>query len=354
MRTNLALGAFIVLCILGVFGSLHSAQIKELASVVGVRENQLIGYGLVVGLNGTGDGTSNKFTIQSISNMLQTVNVKVSVDDIKSKNTAAVMVTGRLPAFARQGDNIDVTVSSIGDAKNLTGGTLLLTALKGVDGEIYALANGALNLGGDAGKKSGKHPTVATIIGGGTVEKELIFDLSDLNSTNLSLKNSNFSTALNMQNAIKKAFGERAASAIDPRTIRLNRPANMPMVEFLAGVMELDMGYKSEQKVIIDERTGTVISGVGIAVEPVIISHGAITIKIEPNSYQPSEAQNPLDIGDAAIDTTTSTLKIGGPSVTVSSVARALNRLGASPQEIIAILENLKRAGAITAKVEVI
>ena len=153
-----------------------AAAIKDLASVVGVRDNQLIGYGLVVGLNGTGDGSSSEFTIQSLSNMLQTVNVKIDPNDIKSKNTAAVMVTAKLPPFARQGDNLDVTVSSIGDAKNLIGGTLLLTALKGVDGDIYALAQGALTLGGSTAK-GGNHPTVATIMSGALVEKEVVYDI---------------------------------------------------------------------------------------------------------------------------------------------------------------------------------
>lgn len=349
---------FIVkLCILISFcTTLNATQIKDIASIIGVRENQLIGYGLVVGLNGTGDGSSSEFTIQSLSNMLQTVNVKIDPNDIKSKNTAAVMVTAKLPPFARQGDKIDVTISSIGDAKNLQGGTLLLTALKGVDGDIYALAQGALTIGGGT-SKGGNHPTVGTILAGGLVEKEVVFDIYTQQFANLSLKNSSFQTAVDMQRAINAKFGTKSATAIDPRTVRLAKPANLNMVEFLARVLDVDMNYKADEKVIIDERTGTVVSGVNITVDPVVISHGAITIKIDPNTYAATGTQNATDVdigGNTSIDTANNTLKIGANQTTVANITRALNKLGASPKDIIAIIENLKRAGAIHAPVEII
>lgn len=334
--------------------SLQATTIKELASVVGVRDNQLIGYGLVVGLNGTGDGSSSEFTIQSLSNMLQTVNVKVDPDDIKSKNTAAVMVTAKLPPFARQGDNLDVTVSSIGDAKNLIGGTLLLTALKGVDGDIYALAQGALTLGGST-TKGGNHPTVATIMSGALVEKEVVYDIYNKPSANLSLKNSSFQTAIDMQNAIIAKFGSGSAMALDPRTISITKPERVSMVEFLASVLDIKMDYKAEEKIIIDERTGTIISGVNIKVEPVIISHGAITIQIDDSGFDPAApSAGDVDVGNIAINTNTNTIKINENDITVANITRALNKLGATPKEIIAIIENLKRAGAIHAGVEVI
>ena len=170
-----------------------ATQIKELANIVGVRDNQLIGYGLVVGLNGTGDGSTSKFTIQSLSNMLQGVNVKINPDDIKSKNAAAVMVTAKLPAFARHGDKLDIEISSIGDAKSLQGGTLLMTPLKGVDGDIYALAQGPLSIGGkSAGRSGGNHPTVGTILNGALVEREVTYDIYNQDSIKLSLKDTNF------------------------------------------------------------------------------------------------------------------------------------------------------------------
>lgn len=340
-----------------IIAAAYSTQVKDLASVIGVRENQLIGYGLVVGLNGTGDGSSSEFTIQSLSNMLQTVNVKINPNDIKSKNTAAVMVTAKLPAFARQGDNLDISVSSIGDAKSLMGGTLLLTALKGVDGEIYALGQGALALGGSVGR-GGNHPTAATIPNGAIVEKEVAYDIANAVNASLSLKKSSFDTAKKLQDAINARFSG-SALAIDPRTLQVRKPENMSMVEFMAAVLDLDLDYKSEDKVIIDERTGTVVSGVNVKVEPTVISHGGITLKIEPDSYMAADpnapAPNTLDIGDStSINTLNNTINVNKNSTTVANVTRALNKMGASPKDIIAILENLKRSGAIHATLEVI
>ncbi len=334
-----------------------ATQIKDVASVIGVRDNQLIGYGLVVGLNGSGDGSSSKFTIQSLSNMLQTVNVKINPDDIKSKNTAAVIVTAKLPAFARQGDQLDVTVSAIGDAKSLMGGTLLLTALKGVDGDIYALAQGALGLGGSVGK-GGNHPTVGTIMEGAIVEREVTYDFASMTHINLSLKNSSFETAKKVQNTINSRY-RNSTTAVDPRTLRVAKPAGVSMVDFVASVLDMDMDYRPASKVVIDERTGTIVSGIDVTVDPTIISHGKITLKIEPNSYAPQDPENPtpnlIDIGDQmSVNVGTNVVNIAKEKTTVANVARALNKLGASPKEIIAILENLKRAGAIHVPVEVI
>lgn len=335
----------------------YSAQIKDLASVIGVRENQLIGYGLVVGLNGTGDGSNSEFTIQSLSNMLQTVNVQINPNDIKSKNTAAVMVTARLPAFARQGDELDITVSSIGDAKNLIGGTLLLTALKGVDGEIYALGQGNLTLGGSAAK-GGNHPTVATIIRGGIVEREVAYDIASSTSASLSLKSSNFAVAKKIQDAINARFASSAV-AIDPRTLNIKKPNELSMVEFLASVLNLDVDHQADAKIIIDERTGTLVSGGDIRVDPAVISHKGITLKIEPNSYAPQDPQNPIpntvDLGSGtSINIATNTLNVDNSYTTIANVTRALNKLGVTPSDMIAIIESLRRAGAIHAPVEVI
>lgn len=196
LRTKMKLAA----CLLTLAISAFAAQIKDIANVVGVRENQLIGYGLVVGLNGSGDGSSSEFTIQSLSNMLQSVNVKIKPDDIKSKNTAAVMVIAKLPPFARQGDKLDVVISSIGDAKSLQGGTLLMTPLKGVDGDIYALAQGSLTIGGKTASrggasKDGNHVTAGTIPSGAIVEREIAYDIYNQEAIFLSLKESNFDTA---------------------------------------------------------------------------------------------------------------------------------------------------------------
>lgn len=336
---------------------LFGIPIKDLASTVGVRDNQLIGYGLVVGLNGSGDGTSSKFTIQSISNLLQGMNIKVNADDIKSKNTAAVMVTAKLPAFAKSGDKLDITVSSMGDAKSLQGGTLLLTALRAIDGEIYAIAQGVISVGGitgGAGGRGGNHSTSASIIGGANVEREIPQNFAQTENLSLSLKNASFKTASDIERALNASFQNEVAQALDSRTIRLNRPDDMSAVEFMARVLEQDINFTPENKVIIDERTGTVIAGVDVEVEPILITHKDITIKIAPQSAI-TQTNNEVDMKDGGvIDPSTNTLRINARKSTVANVARMLNKLGASPTDIISIMQNLKRAGAINAELEVI
>ncbi len=349
MRIFTLLIAFIA-CLFGI-------PIKDLASTVGVRDNQLIGYGLVVGLNGSGDGTSSKFTIQSISNLLQGMNIKVNADDIKSKNTAAVMVTAKLPAFAKSGDKLDITVSSMGDAKSLQGGTLLLTALRAIDGEIYAIAQGVISVGGitgGAGGRGGNHSTSASIIGGANVEREIPQNFAQTENLSLSLKNASFKTASDIERALNASFQNEVAQALDSRTIKLNRPDDMSAVEFMARVLEQDINFTPENKVIIDERTGTVIAGVDVEVEPILITHKDITIKIAPQSAT-AQTNSEVDMKDGGIiDPSTNTLRINARKSTVANVARMLNKLGASPTDIISIMQNLKRAGAINAELEVI
>lgn len=336
---------------------LFGIPIKDLASTVGVRDNQLIGYGLVVGLNGSGDGTSSKFTIQSISNLLQGMNIKVNADDIKSKNTAAVMVTAKLPAFAKSGDKLDITVSSMGDAKSLQGGTLLLTALRAIDGEIYAIAQGVISVGGitgGAGGRGGNHSTSASIIGGANVEREIPQNFAQTENLSLSLKNASFKTASDIERVLNASFQNEVAQALDSRTIKLNRPDDMSAVEFMARVLEQDINFTPENKVIIDERTGTVIAGVDVEVEPILITHKDITIKIAPQSAT-AQTNSEVDMKDGGvIDPSTNTLRINARKSTVANVARMLNKLGASPTDIISIMQNLKRAGAINAELEVI
>lgn len=346
----------LILAVLLGFGELKAVLLKDVVNIVGVRENQLIGYGLVVGLNGSGDGTSSEFTLQSLANMLQGMNVKINPGDIKSKNTAAVMVTAKLPAFARSGDKLDIIVSSLGDAKSIQGGTLLMTALKGVDGEIYAVAQGPVAIGGLSAKAgaAGKHSTAASILSGAVVERELPLNFAMQNKLTLSLKNSDFNTANNIELVLNNVFGSDVAKAIDSRTIKLEKPSEMGSVEFMARVMEADIAYKPQSKIIINERTGTIIAGVDVEVEPILISHKDITIKIDPNNKAPL-GENEVDMKDGGvIDPTSNTLRLKGPKTTVANLARLLNKLGASPQDIIAIIENLKHAGAISAALEVI
>lgn len=335
---------FVLLCLLGAIA--QAEKISDIANIVGVRDNQLIGYGLVIGLNGTGDKNSSKFTMQSIANMLESVNVKISPDDIKSKNVAAVMITAALPTFARQGDKIDIQISSIGDAKSIQGGTLIMTPLTAVDGNIYAIAQGAVVVGNSQNILS------ATVMNGATIEREVSYDLYDKTGMSLSLKKSSFQNAVKIQNAINNVFGQDIALAIDPRTIKIVRPKNLSMIEFLALVQEVNVDYSNSDKIIIDEKSGTIVAGVGIVVHPVMVSSGDITIKITKDPLDDDKAQKIDD--NTTFDPKQNTLSSNGKFTTISSVVKALQKMGASPKSMISILEAMKRSGAISAEIEVI
>ena len=302
--------------------NLFAKKIKDISSIIGVRNNQLIGYGLVVGLDGTGD-SSSKFTNQTLSNLLKNVNVKLDPKDIKSKNVAAVMVTATLPPFAREGDKIDVTVSSIGDAKSLQGGILLITPLKGVNGKIYALAQGPISMGGfnlKGGKKQKHFTTTVKVLNGATVERAVVWDIYHQKRATLSLNKSDFDLAVNVQNTINKYFNKKIATALDPRTVVLNKPDNLSMPEFLAKVENLNIKTPQENIIVIDERTGTVVTGGDIIVNPGVIMYGNFTITIK----------KPTSIFELTKD---------------------LKKSNATPQDIIAIVENLNNANSINAKI---
>nr|WP_034355674.1 flagellar basal body P-ring protein FlgI [Helicobacter jaachi] len=325
---------------------LYGQKINELAQIVGMRSNSLVGYGLVIGLNGTGDKSGSKFTMQSIANMLESVNVKLSASDIKSKNVAAVMVTASLPPFARQGDKIDILVSSIGDAKSINGGTLVMTPLSGVDGNIYALAQGNIILGESASALSG------TIVGGASVEREINYNLASQESATLSLKSADLQNAIKVQEAINEVFGDLVATAIDARTIKLKKPAQFSMVEFLAFIEEIEIDPSRKERIIIDEKSGTIVAGVGITIEPVVVTHGDITIKISNESVQDPDALT-LEDGTIMSKAQGTIASTDGTKPTVSSVVKALQKMGATPRNVISILESIKKSGALNAEIEV-
>ena len=322
------------------------AKIKDISSVLGVRENELTGYGLIIGLNGTGDKSSSKFTMQGISNMLESMNIKVSPNDIKSKNVAAVIVSAKLPPFSRSGDKIDVFVSSIGDAKSLAGGTLVLTPLSAIDGNVYAIAQGTISISANA-------PS-ATIQNAAIIERELVYDIYNRQSAQLSLKTADFKNAFSVQESINAHFGDKLALAKDPRTISLKKPQDMGMVEFLSLVGEIEVRVDRGDKIIIDETNGTIITGTEIAIEPITISYGDITIEVAESSVcvgQNAESSaNPTaknaDSAKKAVDS--------AKSPTISSLVSALQRIGTSAQNIIAILNAMKKSGAISATIELI
>ncbi len=326
---------------------LLAEKIGDIASVVGVRDNQLIGYGLVIGLNGTGDKSGSKFTMQSISNMLESVNVKISADDIKSKNVAAVMITASLPPFARQGDKIDIHISSIGDAKSIQGGTLVMTPLNAVDGNIYALAQGAIVSGNSNNLLS------ANIINGATIEREVSYDLFHKNAMTLSLKNPNFKNAIQVQNTLNKVFGNKVAIALDPKTIQITRPERLSMVEFLALVQEIPINYSAKNKIIVDEKSGTIVSGVDIIVHPIVVTSQDITLKITKEPLNDSKNTQDLD-NNMSLDTAHNTLSSNGKSITIAGVVKALQKIGVSAKGMVSILQALKKSGAISAEMEVL
>ncbi|WQV80041.1 flagellar basal body P-ring protein FlgI [Helicobacter pylori] len=329
------------------FHKLLAEKIGDIASVVGVRDNQLIGYGLVIGLNGTGDKSGSKFTMQSISNMLESVNVKISADDIKSKNVAAVMITASLPPFARQGDKIDIHISSIGDAKSIQGGTLVMTPLNAVDGSIYALAQGAIVSGNSNNLLS------ANIINGATIEREVSYDLFHKNAMTLSLKNPNFKNAIQVQNTLNKVFGNKVAIALDPKTIQITRPERLSMVEFLALVQEIPINYSAKNKIIVDEKSGTIVSGVDIIVHPIVVTSQDITLKITKEPLNDSKNTQDLD-NNMSLDTAHNTLSSNGKSITIAGVVKALQKIGVSAKGMVSILQALKKSGAISAEMEIL
>ncbi len=346
---------FFILFVLFV-SSVYATKIREISSIVGVRENQIIGYSLVVGLQKTGDGTTSKFTLQSIANMLKAMNINMRATDIKSKNVAAVVVTATMKPFSRQGDKFDITVSSIGDAKSLEGGTLLMTPLKGVDGKIYALAQGSISIGGRNTRGSGAqtHPTTGIVYNGGVIEREINVNLYNQKYATLSLKEADFQNAVAVQKAINRFYSTQVAMAIDSRSVKLKCPKNRSMIEFLAEVQTIDMHYKVKNKIIINERTGTIVAGVGIKIKPVVLTHGEITIKIVENeTAQKPQGSMPVD-NNLVIGLNENQLYTKEGTTTVANLVRALQKLGSTPKDIIAILEAIKSAGSISADLEII
>lgn len=336
--------------------TVYATKITDVASIVGVRDNHLIGYSLVVGLQKTGDGTTSKFTLQSIANMLKAMNIDMKPVDIKSKNVAAVVVTAELAPFSRQGDKFNITVSSIGDAKSLEGGTLLMTPLKGVDGKIYALAQGTVSIGGRNARGAGAetHPTAGLIYNGGLVEREITIDLYNQEYITLSLKEANFQNSVSIQKTLNTFYNTQVAVAMDSRTIKLKKPENKSMIEFIAEVQDVDMDYTTTNKIVINERTGTIIAGVGIKIKPIIMTHGDITIKITEQSELSNPDGSMMVDKDMVIGLNENELYFKEGTTTVANLVRSLQKMGAQPKDIISILEAMKSAGSISAELKLI
>ena len=339
-----------------------AARLKDVADIEGVRGNQLYGYGVIIGLNGTGDGKID-FTNKSLSNLFERLGIRVDPKDIKVKNVASVLVTTSLPAFARPGSKLDVTLSSMGDAKSIQGGTLLMAPLRGADGNVYAVAQGAVSVGGfavegggDAAQKN--HPTVGVISGGATVERAIPFDLFQSKKIRIVMREADFTTVNNVTSQINNFMGRPLAVAIDGASIEVPLSGELMRdpIGLVSRLENIEVPLDIGAKIIVNERTGTIIMGENVKVSKVALAHGnlSIAIRSETGVSQPEA----LSQGATTVVTNTdinvgeekqSLQVIGGGQVTLGELVNALNSLGATPRDLISIFAALKRAGALQA-----
>jgi flagellar P-ring protein FlgI len=343
------------------------SRIKDLAAVEGVRENQLVGYGLVVGLNGTGDTLNNSpFTRQSAQAMLERLGLNTRGANMRTANMAAVIVTANLAPFGTQGTRIDVTVSSLGDAKSLQGGTLLVTPLLGADGEVYAVAQGAVAISGftaqgDAASVTRGVPTVGRIANGALIEREIEFQLNRQRGLRLALRNPDFTTARRMAAVINDFIGEATAEPVDPSTVTVQIPKGYKgnMIQLLTEIEQLRVEPDQRARIVIDERSGVIVMGRDVRVSNVAVAQGNLTVTIseQPQVSQPA----PLSGGQTAVVPRTgvkvdtgdqSRLAIVREGVTLREVVDGLNALGIGPRDLITILQAIKAAGALQAEIE--
>jgi flagellar P-ring protein precursor FlgI len=346
----------------------NAARIKDIVTIEGVRENQLVGYGLVVGLNGTGDGLNNApFTRQSLVAMLERMGVNTRGTNMRTANVAAVMVTANLPAFSTQGSRLDVAVSALGDAKSLQGGTLLVTPLMGADGEVYAIAQGPIAINGFQAEGDGATivsgvPTTGRISDGALIEREVDFDLGARRAVRLALRNPDFTTSRRIALAINNLIGMPTAVPLDNATVNLTLPRgfNGNIVDLITDIEQLVITPDLPAKIVIDENSGIVVMGRDVRVSTVAIAQSNLTVTIteDPQVDQP----NPLTNGQTVVvprteiqvDQIDSSLATLNESVTLQELVDGLNALGISPRDLISILQAVKAAGALQAEIEVI
>jgi flagellar P-ring protein precursor FlgI len=360
-------GLILVLIAASPHSVLAQTRIKDVSDVEGVRNNQLIGYGIVAGLNGTGDKLNNApFTRESLISMLERlgVNTRDQAKNVDTKNVAAVMVTADMPPFVKPGERIDLTVAALGDASNLTGGTLLVTSLLGADGEVHAVGQGVIATGAIAARGGGQSvtrgvPTSGRIANGATVEKEIPFDLSRMSMPRLGLRNPDLTTAMRIAAAVNREMGAGVAKATDPRTVALNLQGR-DVVEALSRIEVLPVEPDNGAKVVIDEASGIIVMGANVTISTVAIAQGNLTIRVTetPVVSQPG----PLSNGTTQVVPRTSIsiddgkdkrIGILNRAVTLQDLVRNMNALGVGPRDIISILQAIKAAGALQADLEV-
>lgn len=347
----------------------RGVPLRDLADVAGVRQNQLVGYGLVVGLAGTGDGTQAKFTVQSLANALRRMGVVIAPEAIRVRNAAAVMVTASLPAFSRPGSRLDVTVSSIGDAKSLVGGTLLMTPLKGPDGQVYALAQGPLSLGGAISASGGgasvqkNHPTTGVIPSGALVERGTAIELVGHEFFQVQLRDPDFSTAFRIEQALDRAFDDSVAKALDAGTVRVMVPSVLrdSPVEFLALMMDVDVVPNVPARVVLNERTGTVVLGGDVSISKVSVTHGNLTISVvkrygvsQPAPFSENGQTVVVPEGEVVVEEEAAARIEMDEGARVKDLVEALKGIGVTPRDMMAIFEAIRAAGALHAELVVI
>ncbi len=376
MMTKRSIGASLLAALL-VATPAWAVRIKDVGSFEGVRENQLIGYGLVVGLDRTGDQViGGQFTIQAMMSMLNKMGVNLVIDPIQllTRNIASVMVTAKLPPFAKPGLTIDVLVSSMANAKSLQGGTLLLTPLKAANQQVYAVAQGAVSIGGFLGGTGGgggstvtkNHQSAGVVPGGAIIEKEAVVDVESWETVSVLLRQPDFTTAIRTTEAIDGVFGKGSATAVNAGLVRATIPANFRgrVVEYIATIEGLDVAVDLSARVVVNERTGTVVLGEHVRISTCAISHGNLTISVK-NTLNVSQPPAPL-IGSTTGQTTVtpdvqtevkeqeSRLVVVDETVTLGEVVRALNAVGVTPRDLVAILSALRSAGALQANLDII
>ncbi|MCE0503886.1 flagellar basal body P-ring protein FlgI [Roseivivax sp. GX 12232] len=365
---RLAARTFLLATLVAAGGAAADVRIKDIATFEGVRENQLVGYGLVVGLNGTGDSLRNSpFTEKSIEGMLERLGVgNLSEDSINTNNTAAVMVTSMLPPFARRGSTIDVVVSSLGDATSLRGGTLIVTPLSGADGEVYAVAQGPIAVAGYAAQGANASivegvPTVARIENGATVENEIGFELASLDSLRITLRDPDFTTAMRVADAVNDAIGGNAARALDPSTVEVRASAGKgDIMGTMAHIERLLVTPDSRAKVVIDARSGTIVMGANVRISEVAVSQGGLTVMVKEN-IEVSQPE-PISIGETVVVPQTEVrveeslgrFTILEGDVSLRRLVDGLNAIGITASQTISILQAIKAAGALHADLEII
>jgi flagellar P-ring protein precursor FlgI len=368
----LAITAATVLLATNVTPASAQSRIKDIVNVEGVRDNLLVGYGLVVGLNGTGDSlTSAPFTQQSLIGMLERlgVNTRDEINALKTANVAAVMVTATLPPFSRQGSRIDVTVSALGDSDSLQGGTLLVTPMLGADGEIYSVSQGQLVVEGFSAAGNGQTvikgvPTTARIPNGAIVEREIDFNLDELQTVHLNLRNPDFTTSRRIADSINKFLGAAAAAATNPATVSIAVPAKYTAnaVALLTDIEQLQVIPDQQARVVVAEHSGVIVMGEEVRISTVAIAQGNLTIRItetpqvsQPNAFAEQGDTVVVDRTNIEIDTgEDKRLTVLDRGVTLQELVNGLNALGIGPRDMISILQTIKAAGALQAEIEVI